>query len=200
MKTCKIVCVCLCFVLAGAVQAELNLSDLGVAAQYSLPGMGDSDLYDWGIGTEVQYRYWLSDNFGWALGVGWAKWETSSSSSQWGAPVDGWMQMIPAGGSLLYRTPNEPVRLVLEGGVRYAVIGEDMSLIVNGEKESVSLDDGVFAVLGIDLERDVSFGQVFVGVTFQFDLMAPSASWSGGELRDADLAAATFRAGLRRKF
>lgn len=200
MKTWQIVGVCLGIVLAGAAQAAPESDDLGIAVQYAVPGLGDSDLYDWAVGAEAQFRYWLTDSFGWSLAAGWSQWEADSSGSQWGAPVDGSTQVIPLGGSVLFRTCGAPVRLVLEGGLRYAWVSSDLDLLIAGENESVDLDDGIYAVLGADLERDVSFGQVFVGVTFQLDVMAPEASWAEGDLRDASLEAATFRAGIRRKF
>jgi hypothetical protein len=181
---------------AGPTEGALSFSGL-----YTLPGLGDLDLYDWGAGAEMQVHFWLSEHMGWAGAMGWSQWEASSSSTQWGAPVDGATQMIPLGASLLYRTSSEPgVRWLVEGGLRYVVVSTDLALEVSGEEKPVSLDDGVVAVLAADIERDVSFGQIFAGVAFQIDLMAPEASWSGGELRDSDLAAVLFRVGLRRMF
>ena len=192
---------CLSLMAANLEAAPAARGTLDIAGLITTTGLGDSDLYDFGAGVEAQVRFWLSEKFGWAGVLGLSQWEASSSSSQWGGPIEGEMRFLPVGASLIYRTSSEPgIRLVLEAGLRYAFVSSDVDLLVNGEKNSVSIENGVLGVVAADLERNVGGGQLFAGVAYQLDLQAPDASWSGGDLRENSLEAASLRLGFRRPF
>ncbi|MDZ4199706.1 MAG: hypothetical protein U1E27_10540 [Kiritimatiellia bacterium] len=191
------------FVLAASAADPIR--EWGVGAQAYTIGLGDMDVYGWGIGAEVQNRFWATDAMGWAFSLGLAQWETSSQSSNWGAPVSGSLRLFPLGASLLLRTPGTAsTRYVAEAGLRYVIADSDVRLQTAGGRQNVSIDNGVVGALGLDWEKTMGNSVFFVGASYQFDLVAAEAKWSDGlksnRLRDNDLEALVFRTGFRRSF
>lgn len=188
-------------VRAGAGPAERDGS-WGAGVQAYTIGLGNLDVYEWGVGVEAQARFWTGPAFGWAAALGLARWETDSGSYQWGAPVRGSLLLAPVGGSLLWRScAVSPSRFVAEAGLRFVFADSDVELLVAGrDPQPVSIDNGFLALVGLDYERDLGRAIFFAGATYQIQVADVDARWADGKLRSNDLEAMSLRIGFRRPF
>lgn len=179
-------------VLIGVMAAVQSYAALKPSVDFSIGGLyytpQDDDSYDYGYGAEIQPRFWLIDQVGFALSVGYADWqinEMSESASEDGitvsASIDGDVRLVPMGGSLLIRPiKTDKLSVILEGGVRYVVVDSSAECKVEahneeGEsysmKETIDMDDGVVGVVAATIEGKISKNvSLFIGGGYQYDI------------------------------
>jgi hypothetical protein len=151
---------------------------LAVYALYYAPD--DDDVYDYGLGAELQFRHWITDRFGLALAGGVANWETKDQNVRLeeggdippppdppppvpladGDPftdieLDGSVLLLPIGGSILYRpVRSDSFSITLEGGIRYIIVESSVDA-------SIELFDGTDTLF---LEDELKIDDGMVGV------------------------------------
>ena len=80
----KLICLAGAVLLCGGAAFGGLLSEdpgeLAVAGQFWLPGEGDSDLFETGLGASVSYREWFSFPWGVGLNLGVSQWQVDSGS------------------------------------------------------------------------------------------------------------------------
>lgn len=197
-------------VFAGVAAAQVN-TDLSVSGLYYAPD--DDDTYDYGLGAEVQARFWLADQFGFALAAGVASWEANEESYSLSdgfetldLDIDGDVFLLPLGGSILFKPEiSDQLSLVLEGGIRYVLVESNVDvdaeyfdgIFTTTLKDEVEIDDGLIGVVGATLEIEVSSSiSLLGGIGYQFDLSEGDAEFEGVEIGENELEAFFARAGL----
>lgn len=197
----------------GAVaQDEGRGLDLTLAGQYFIPG--DDETYDQGWGVEAQARFWMNKHVGLALAGGGANWEINQQEEAlvddgvgFVATFDGDVELIPLGGSILFRPlANESITLTLEAGARYVLVESeagfegrfvDPSGAVVLIDETVDIEDGVVGLVAANLEGRLGARSfLFLGGGYQFDIDEGHASWRGQDLGENELESVFIRGGL----
>lgn len=196
--------------LALAAAAEeatwANEVEGGVVVQF--PGTGDFDLYDLGLGAEIQYRNWSFDPLGLAFAVGFTSWEANEDCHKLGdvhTDFDGSVTTIPIGVSLLYYLyGTQSFSLIAEAGVRYLVTDADIDFtrIVETEEgeerlpSSLEVDDSVLGLVALEADYFVNEQfLVFGGVGYQQDLQRGGIDTPTGPLRDNEFTSLFLRLG-----
>lgn len=197
-------------VLAGAAswaRPDAGDTDLMVLGNYMVPE--DDDVFDEGWGGELQVRFWITPSLGIALAGGYAQWEVDERRFTVGegrgvldADLDGEIDMVPVGASLLLRPfSGDRVGLVLEGGARYVFIDSDTDVRIAGTRNRIDVDDAVIAVaaatIEIDLTEDVFLA---IGGGYQWDVDKGDAEFLDEDFDDIELEAAFAQAGIGVRF
>jgi hypothetical protein len=161
--------------MPGRAQSTPGEVELRGSLNYLVP---DFNLYDYAYGVDVEYRNWLWDPVGFALGVGVASWEVHEGNS----PFDrsalrdlyGELTTIPVGPSIVFKMADAADwNLTAEAGIRYVFAQSS----VHYRRESsegrgtFDIDNGVIAVVGLDYEHGFGNGRLFfIGAGYQMDL------------------------------
>lgn len=177
---------------------------------FFLPGTGDFDLYDYGLGLELQYRNWYFNPFGWSVSLGIASWEANSGCTDLGRAehrdFDGTVTLVPVGLSGLFQLySSETFNLLVEAGVRYVWVDADVDFVRvvqqdKGDPKAIpsrlEIGDGWLGVLAVEAdyyvtERFLLFG----GLGYQQDIVRGDIETPAGPLRDNELSAFFLRLG-----
>jgi len=212
MKTLTIIAIASVLVGSSAFSQEPKpLTDFTIELQYFLP---DYEDYDFGFGVEGQYRCWKNQNLGFSLAGGVSSWEVDDlGASVYGGPAvgvssrDGSVDLVPIGGSILYRpTLGDNISVILEGGLRYVIVDSDVkvgttALSALGDvmvtSEKVDIDDGVVGLIAASLESELSPGlTLFGGIGYQFDISKGDAKMAGENLGKNELKSFFLRVGI----
>jgi hypothetical protein len=147
-----------------------------------------------GYGIELQYQFWVVEEFGFGAKVGWENWELAGQSGRSGrkdfyfdGEISGDVDMIPFGLYALYRTPMTKDRrymVTAEAGFEHitAEPNDDFTyqaVSKNGATESGSEDldgdSGMVFKVALDAERVFRKGlSLFVGAGYTFNLSNPT--------------------------
>ena len=164
---------------AVAVTARAQSTQYGVELRGSLNYWApDFDLYDFAYGVDIEYRNWLWDPVGFALGVGVSSWEVKGGSSAVNQSalkdIDGQLTTIPVGPSIIYKIADmTDWNLTAEAGIRYvfAQSAIDYKRADTGGSGTFDIDSGVIGILGLDYELYFDDGKsFFVGAGYQMDI------------------------------
>ena len=182
-----------------AAPPEAGPIEWSAGVSYLEPGLGDFDVYDDGVGLEVQCRYWLWDVHGLAFSLGMERWDARSDGNDWAAEPSGSLDMVSFGVSwvgLIFESEKD--LWTVEGGLRYHVADSDMKIRVGDRKHKVDIDDGLTGLVALGYERRLSESfSVGVALSYQPDLIEGEASFDGGKLRDNKLEAWGIQLALR---
>ena len=152
-----------------------------------------------------QYRNWNWDPFGFALGIGFFKTDTDSSSDgilpEEKGSFDGNIMQYPISASMLYQVFfTEDWGLTLELGMAYVFISSSMEYTWNetGEKEDVDVGNGLIILASLDGDYALSEAwRLFGGFGLQQDLVRGDMSLPDENLRDNELQGFFARVGVR---
>jgi opacity protein-like surface antigen len=196
---------------AAEVVSSNGKEELYITGNYYDPS--DNDIYDSGLGMEIQGRYWFSDLLGAAITGGFAIWDiddkTDLSPSKFNVtdPLDDSVNLYTFGASALLRPINgEKIKLTLEGGLRFIYIDSNVDMVgidENGTVVSTTVDpDSVFAgVVAADLEYVLSdVVSILGGVGYQFTLSSGDIDAFGYTVGDSEVDSLIVRAGAAIRF
>lgn len=207
----------LLYVLAfSAVEANAQLPsrdevspDIGLVAVFDLPGIGDYDLYKYGIGTEVQFRDWVSHPWGYSLAIGYGEWAADSNARSPGSQLydfDGKLEVVPFGGSVMYNTfTGESWTLSLDGGIRWLAIDSKISARNTSQdpatRYDVNVGDAIHVLLGVKADYNLSPDVLWsIGTGYRTDVSRGDVSTELGPARDSIMEAFSFETGLHIRF
>jgi hypothetical protein len=180
--------------------------DLGLSLELALPGIGDFDLYESGLGVNLQFRDLFSAPWGYAFSIGYGSWSADSGARDPGANLfdfDGDMEVIPFGASVLYQLhTSDTLNVVLDGGLRYYVNDADITARNRDEggnrRFALDIDDNVVVRVAVGgdyaLTPDLTWS---FGVGVQIDVTEGDITTSLGPAEDNRMEALFFETGLR---
>jgi hypothetical protein len=183
--------------------------DLGVSVQLAMPGAGDFDLYEYGLGAELQFRDFVSAPWGYLLAIGYSEWTTDSDAKNPGSNLydfDGNLAIIPFGGSVLYKVYNEEsLSVVLDVGVRYLSTESDITARNSDsppdKRFELDYDDAMIYRLGVSADYVLSPDFIWsTGIGYQGDLMKADITTELGPARDNVMESFVFETGIRLPF
>jgi hypothetical protein len=207
----KAICLACAVLLCGGAAFGGLLSEepgeLVVAGQFWLPGEGDSDLFDTGLGANVSYREWFSFPWGVGLNLGISQWQVDSGSQayKW-QRLTGYKgdALILAFGPALYFNiiDWDNWNLTFETGVQYAYVDSNVSVYSNAEgkegRRDVDIGGAVMWHLGAEYEYMIAENlYLLAGGGYQMDLRPADTDYDLGNLRDTYLHGAFFRLGAK---
>ncbi len=185
---------------AGAAMGGMLSEETGelvVSGQMWLPGAGDSDLFDLGMGAEVSYREWFRFPWGVGLNLGVAQWQVDNGSSayKWQelSDYDGDATIILFGPALYFSVVDwDNWNLTFETGVQYAVIDSNVSVYNNSPgyegEDDIDIDNAVIWHLGLEYEYMLSENLYLLGAAgYQVDVVSADTTYELGDLRKTDL-------------
>ena len=210
MKTYRIASRAFVVAYMGLAIQTVNANDFTATARYYVPAQ-DED-YDFGIGAEIQYRIWMSGNWGIAVAAGISDWIAEDQyiyssamingmESDFYGDISGSVYMIPLGGGLILRQPaGDRLNLCAEAGIRYVLVESDVELDgflgtpgVGGQpslNEELELDDGIIGLLRADIEYLLGGStRIVAGIGYQFDLEKGDAELFGQQTGENELEA-----------
>lgn len=206
----------LCMLAGWAVQTQAQLPsrdevspDIGLVAVFDMPGIGDYDLYTFGIGAEVQFRDWVNHPWGYSLAIGYSEWSVDENADSPGSQFydyDGKLEVVPFGGSVMYNAySGESWNLSLDGGLRWLAIDSKISARNAAhdptERYDVNVGDAVHMLLGVKADYNLSADVMWsVGAAYRTDISRGSISTELGPARDSIMEAFTFETGLHIRF
>jgi len=183
---------------AGAAHAQLPSGveaapDLGLAVQVDFPGMGNFDLYDYGIIAELQFRDMIAHPWGYLVTIGYGDWSANRSATKPGASLydfSGSLEVVPFGGSLLFSAYSDPSwSVILEAGLRYMALDSKIKARNADEggnkKFTVDIDDAL--LLHTAVTADYLFSPDVIwsfGVGYRYDLIRGDISTEYGTARE----------------
>ena len=192
----------LCAVLLapGAARAARH-QEVSAGALFFIPD-DKKGLFNDGVGGEVQYRYWLNDDWALALSVGALRINVKDDDTLINGS-EGRVEVLPIGASILYDFIDyQPFRVLLEGGVRYCFVNSKASMVdVIGRRLDLDIDNGYALLFGVDAEYAVTKRvSVFGDVKYQYDPQGESINTIYGPQRDNQLTGLLFRLGASMNF
>ena len=172
--------------------------ELTVAGQYWFPGMGDTDLFERGLGAVVSYREWFSFPWGVGVNLGLSQWQVDSSSRAFKyaelSDYDGDALLIPLGLSLYFNVIDwDNWNLILGTGLKYGFVDSNVSVYNSEatamERQDVDIGGALLWDLGAEYEYMVAENLYVVGgAGLQIDVMNGDTDYERGSLRDASFA------------
>jgi len=183
--------------------------DLGIAAQLYVPGVGDYDLFDMGVGAEIQFRDWINYPWGYLLSIGYGEWSTDADAEKPGSNLydfTGDMEVTPFGGSVLFQVFNEDsMSLTLEAGVRYMAVDSKVkarnSTFATTDRTDIDIDDGIVGRIGATFEYASSEDFLWtLGLAYQEDIQRGDVTFDGGSAVDNIMEAFVVEAAMRMPF
>jgi hypothetical protein len=180
--------------------------DLGVSIQAAFPGVGDYDLYDYGIASELQFRDWFNHPWGYLIALGYGEWTTDKNASSPGSNLydfDGNLEIVPFGASALYQIYNEnALSITLDVGIRYlstvSQITARNSDDATGRRFDVDIDDSMIARFGVSADYMLNENVIWsFGLGYQGDLTNADVSTELGPARDNIMEAFFLETALR---
>ena len=162
---------------------------------YFFPSQQYSGFYDRMYGVEFQYTYWPGLPLGVSVMGGVMSADVRAKNRQLIDPniavFKGSAQLIPIGVSgLLNVVDANQWRIDGEAGIRYVFMSSDIRVqsVATGAGEDVGQEDGVVAVLRLNVNRRVAERwSLFCGGGVQFDLSAGKISFGGEKQGDDNL-------------
>jgi hypothetical protein len=180
--------------------------DLGLSLQYDMPGVGDYDLYEYGIVTELQFRDWVRHPWGYSLAIGYGEWTTDKNASSPGSGLydfSGNLQAFPFGGSVMYRAyEGESWSFIVDAGVRYMAYDSKIRARQTGmdasKKYDVEIDDSILYALSANADYAVSSGVAWTfGLGYRNDITRGDLSTELVKGRDSIMESIFASAALR---
>lgn len=174
-----------------------------VSVQGHIPGLGDLEIYEWGYGLSLDYRYWFHDLYGVGVSLGLENWAVDEGyDKDWAGWVEGDLGVYPLGVSAYLRAVQfAEASITLRGGFSYAFVSSDISLATESGEFDVDVDDSFLLTLGADLDVRMADQIWFVGgVGYQYDLSGGDAAIRIDNLKDNSLEAFSIRLGLKFAF
>lgn len=155
------------------------------SADYIFPGIGDFDIYEFGLGAQTGLRRWW-DVLGVELGLGIENWAAGGSSRNWPGIVDGNTLAVPLKLSGLWKVSESSCTdFSLHAGVGYRFVSADLSLQSGGLYDEVDIEGSWFVEVGGEVSwRFAPDWSCTVGLAYQNDLSASEARAFGGALED----------------
>ncbi len=128
-----------------------------VNATYFSPS--EDELYDFGIGVELQGRFPISDGLAFGLAAGFAGWEVEEQSAMLVDGIEtlkldmsGSASLLPIGVSLFFQPElSERLTMTFEGGLRYVLVNSSVDMDVE------YFDGATVAVFKEELDIDNGF-------------------------------------------
>ncbi|MCX6996668.1 MAG: outer membrane beta-barrel protein [Kiritimatiellaeota bacterium] len=192
----------LCAVLlAPAAALAAGRQEVSSGALFFIPD-DKNGLFSNGVGGEVQYRYWLNDDWAVALSVGALRLNVKEDDSLINGSA-GRVDILPVGGSILYDFIDyAPFRVLLEGGVRYCFINSKATMVdVIGRRLDLEIANGFTLLVGLDAEYALTKRvSVFGDARYQWDPQGESINTIYGPQRDNQLTSLLFRLGASVNF
>ncbi|MFO7534451.1 MAG: hypothetical protein R6X19_01985 [Kiritimatiellia bacterium] len=196
---------------AWAADGDGSTVDLVVFGNYYEP---DNNVYDESWGAEVQLRFWMDEVFGLAIAGGYAEWnlnddigEDTDIGDLFDFERDGDVALIPVGASLLFRPVHtERLCLVLEGGVRYVFVDDDVDqdALTPGLaviRNKVDIDDGLVAIAMAQLQLNLTDAIFLIaGAGYQWDIEKGDVDVGGVKVAENELESFVAQAGLGIRF
>lgn len=183
--------------------------DIGVSIQIAAPGVGDYDLYELGLGAELQYRDMVSAPWGYLLAIGYSEWSTDANAKKPGSNLydfDGNLEVIPFGGSVLYQVYREDnLSVTLDLGLRYLSNGSKITARNSASspdvRYDVDIDDSIIYRFGVGADYAISPDLIWsAGVGYQGDFKEAEMTTELGPARDNVMEAFVFETALRLPF
>ena len=164
-----------------------------------VPGMGDSDVYDYNYGLQFEYRHWFTQALGAGAWFGMEQWEAGDGTRHWDRETEGDLRVIPLGLSGLLRVWSDVAWTVtVRAGVGYAWTDSDLRFTGVPGSAGIHVDDGWIAEIGFDVDyRLAERMTLFGGVMHRADVSRGRASFEGGPLQDNHLQGMNFTLGLK---
>jgi hypothetical protein len=208
----------ICFLsltLSVATAEELPESDLALKFRALAPVKTED--WDSAAGVEAQLRFWNEFGVGLGLSIGSEQWnaapdfyEESDGNGYYSMAVDGQLNAVPVGISLLQRWyVTGRLALILEAGVRYVFCDSHMTVntVIDDAQgqdyyqDPIKVDNALVGVVGLTLEGDLNeFVAICGGIGCQMDLLKPHETYLGNDIGYSSLQAAVFSFGLAIKF
>lgn len=183
--------------------------DLGVDLQVAMPGVGDYDLFEYGLTAELQFRDMVSAPWGYLLAIGYGEWVSDSGATKPGSNLydfDGNLEVIPFGGSALYQVyQSDEITVTLDAGIRYLSTVSQITARNRDasptERFEIDADDGIVYRFGAGADYALSPDFIWsVGLAYQGDIEKADISTSIGPARDLVMEAFIFSTALRLPF
>ena len=183
--------------------------DLGLSIQLAMPGVGDFDLYENGIGAELQFRDIVDAPWGYLLAIGYSEWASDSGARDPGANLydfDGNLEVIPFGASVLYQAySEEALSVTIDVGVRYL---STVSKITARNSDSspdqrfdLDIEDALIYRLGVAADYVLSPDFIWSnGIGYQSDLKKADISTELGPAEDNIMESFFFETAIRLPF
>ena len=159
-------------------------------------------LYKDGYGGEVQYRYWLNEDWAVAVAVGVQRLNVESTDSKINGSA-GRVDVYPVGASLVYDFIDyAPFRVLLEGGVRYLFVDSQATMVdVVGRQLDLKIDNGFTLVVGASAQYALTENlRVFGAVHYQYDPNGEAINTIYGPQRDNQFSSLLLQAGVSVNF
>jgi len=207
--------VCLFFVMLGFSTFETRAQlpsrdevspDIGLVAVFDTPGIGDYDLYTYGLGAELQFRDWVSYPWGYSIALGYSEWATDKNAGSPGSNLydfDGKLEIVPFGGSVLYHAyAGDSWDVSLDGGIRWLANDSKITARISGQDPEniydVDVGDAIHMLLGVNADYKLSADILWsVSAGYRTDISRGSLSTELGPARDSIMESFVFTTGLR---
>ncbi len=184
--------------------------ELTVAGQYWFPGLGDTDVFDGGLGAVVSYREWFSFPWGVGVNLGLSQWNVDGGSRAFKydqlSDYDGDALLIPLGVSLYFNMIDwDNWNVILGTGLKYGFVDSNVS-VYNNEATAMTrqnVDIGGVLLWDIGAEYEYMVAEnlyVLGGVGFQFDVIQGDTTYARGDLRDVSFAGLDISLGVKYLF
>lgn len=180
----------------GPVRQEASVGGL------SLLPKDDNSLYNNGYGAELQYRYWLTDDWALALALGAARMNVAADAVEIteNGGTEGTVDILPVGADLIFNVLDiQPVRINVKAGLRYIMASSDASCW-NSDKTKrldMTIDNGTVWRVGLDANCAITQSLALFGsASYQQDFSKQGISTEDGPLRDNTFRVFVLEAGL----
>lgn len=182
--------------------------DIGLIVLFDMPGIGDYDLYQYGLGSEIQFRDWVSHPWGYSITLGYSEWATDKNATSPGSELydfEGKLEIVPFGGSVIYNAyAGEEWNIALDAGVRWLAIDSKITALNYGQdpddRFKVDVDDAVLLTLAVNADYNLSADVMWsVGLGYRTDISRGEVSTELGPARDSIMESFLIQTGLRVK-
>ena len=177
----------------GPVRQEISASGLSFLPK------DDNSLYNNGYGAELQYRFWLTDDWALALALGATRLSVAQNEIEIAPGTDGTVDILPVGADLVFNLLDiQPVRLNAHGGIRYIFTRSDATCLnIVDQRVDMTIDNGTIWRVGLDANCAITEQLALFGsASYQQDFGKQGISTVDGPLRDNTFRAFILEAGL----
>ena len=182
----------------GPVRQEISAGGLSFLPK------DDNSLYNNGYGAELQYRFWLTDDWALALALGAARLNVAHDEIEIAPGTDGTVDILPVGADIVFNLLDiQPVRLNAHAGARYIFTRSDASCLtvpppdVAPKRVDMTIDNGAVWRVGLDANCAITKSLALFGsASYQSDFAKQGISTADGPLRDNTFRAFILEAGL----
>lgn len=201
IKKLSFIALALLFAVPAAFSGVLSddEGELAVNGAYFLPGDGDFDLFERGLGVEVSYREWFAFPWGVGLSLGYANWAVDDHANAYkfaASDYDGHVSTFPIGADFYFNVIDwDNWDVILSTGLRYAIVDSSVSFAYDGKRFDVDMDNALLWNIALEYDHTLT-EDVFLTLSagFQTDIMKADSTYDDQDGKEHDLRDTSFEA------